>query len=86
MPDRSHPTTPDGRYFLVAGRLWRATDPRLPAGGRQALVDELMAARRAVKEAKAGRGDLHTAAQRSMRPRSRSENEVRFGGRTARPT
>ncbi len=55
------PNTPDGRYFIVAGRLWRATNPAIPEAQRQRLVDELMDARRAVKEAKAGRGDLPSA-------------------------
>jgi len=45
--------TPDGRYIIVRGRLWRATNPNLPEAERQTLVDRLMAARRAV--AKAGR-------------------------------
>jgi len=48
MPER----TPDGRYIVVDGRRWRATDPPLPEERRQALVDELMAARRAVGAAK----------------------------------
>lgn len=43
--------TPDGRYIVVDGRLWRASDPRLQADTRQELVDALMAARRAVKAA-----------------------------------
>ncbi len=34
------------------GRLWRASDPNLQAEERQALVDALMAARRAVGDAK----------------------------------
>lgn len=43
--------TPDGRYLIVRGRLWRAANPQLSAEAKQALVDELMQARRAVKEA-----------------------------------
>lgn len=43
--------TPDGRYIVVEGRLWRSSDPRLPADTRQGLVDALMDARRAVKAA-----------------------------------
>ena len=43
--------TPDGRYIIVDGRRWRASDPGLSAR-RQALVDELMDARRAVGAAK----------------------------------
>ena len=42
------PTTPDGRYIVVRGRLWRATNPTLPPERRDILVRELMAARRAV--------------------------------------
>ncbi len=61
MSSRSYPTTPDGRYFIVAGRLWRSTNPALPEAKRQGLVDELMDARRAVKDAKAGKGDLKGA-------------------------
>ena len=50
-----HPVTPDGRYFIVAGRLWRMSNPDLDPAARQALVDRLMRARRAVGAAqKAG--------------------------------
>ena len=45
--------TPDGRYFVVRGRLWRRANPQLPVERRDALVRELMAARRAVKAAQA---------------------------------
>ncbi len=41
------PLTPDGRYLVVRGRLWRASDPALPGPERAALTSELMAARRA---------------------------------------
>ena len=41
--------TPDGRYFVVRGRLWRRANPNAPAEKRDALVRELMAAQRAVK-------------------------------------
>lgn len=43
--------TPDGRYFVVRGRLWRRTNPDLPVEKRDTLVRELMNARRAVKAA-----------------------------------
>ena len=43
--------TPDHRYFVVRGRLWRRANPNLPAEKRDALVRELMAAQRAVKTA-----------------------------------
>jgi hypothetical protein len=45
--------TPDGRYIVVRGRLWRRTDPGLPEERRAELVRELMAARRAKKDARA---------------------------------
>jgi len=45
------PTTPDGRYFVVRGRLWRCTNPALPEAVRSAWVHRLMDARRAVKAA-----------------------------------
>ncbi len=41
--------TPDGRYVVVDGRRWRATDPGIPERLRTELVAELMAARRAVR-------------------------------------
>ena len=47
-----YPTTPDGRYFVVRGRLWRTSNPALPEDRRQQLVNELMDARRAVRDAK----------------------------------
>lgn len=43
--------TPDGRYIVVRGRLWRATNPGLGAARQRALRVELMAARRAVRSA-----------------------------------
>ncbi len=39
--------TPDGRYLVVRGRLWRCSDPSLDEQVRAALVRELMDARRA---------------------------------------
>lgn len=52
MSSRSYPTTPDGRYFVVRGRLWRASNPALEPDVREGLVKELMDARRAVGAAK----------------------------------
>lgn len=48
-----NPTTPDGRYFVVKGQLWRCSNPSLDDEERQRMVSELMASRRAVKAAKA---------------------------------
>lgn len=45
-------TTPDGRYLVVRGRLWRTSNPHVSAEVRAALVGELMDARRAVKAAR----------------------------------
>lgn len=45
-----HPVTPDGRYFVVRGRLWRCSDPGLSEAEREVLVRRLMAARRAVRD------------------------------------
>jgi hypothetical protein len=47
-----HPVTPDGHYFVVRGRLWRRANPALNEEERAALVGRLMAARRAVRDAK----------------------------------
>lgn len=47
-----YPVTPDGRYFVVRGRLWRLSDPSLSETERDALVKRLMTARRSVKQAK----------------------------------
>ena len=64
--------TPDRRYIVVSGRLWRATNPKLTDQEREKLMKELMtarrevrstdpdkkaAARRAVDEAKRGLGE-----------------------------
>lgn len=66
MADR-YPVTPDGRYFVAKDVLWRRTNPALPEDERQRLVNALMNARRAVKDAKTGaetkaaRADVHAA-------------------------
>lgn len=52
-----YPVTPDGRYFVVRGRLWRMSNPGLDSEFRQALVAELVAARREVGVCRR-RGDL----------------------------
>jgi hypothetical protein len=59
------PSTPDGRYIVVRGRLWRSANPQLPAALRARLVDELMAARRAVGAAKRGGDAAQLAAARA---------------------
>ena len=66
--DRSSPpVTPDGRYLVVRGRLWRRSNPHLPEAVRQTLVDRLMAARRAVGRAlKAGDDAALAMARRTV--------------------
>ncbi|WP_103173586.1 hypothetical protein [Paracoccus sp. SY] len=56
--------TPDGRYIVVRGRLWRAANPHLDDADRARLVRQLMAARRAVGAALAS-GDA--GAERAAR-------------------
>jgi len=61
-----YPVTPDGRYFVVRGRLWRCANPAFAEDERSALVRELMAARRLVGAARRA-GDA--AAERAARAR-----------------
>lgn len=56
----------DARWITVDGRRWRATDPKIPPALRRELVDELMAARRAVARARRAGDD---AAERTARDR-----------------
>lgn len=63
---RAAVATPDGRYLVIDGRLWRASRPDLPPERRQALVDALMRARREVGMALRA-GDQ--AAERAARAR-----------------
>lgn len=66
----ANPITPDGRYLVVKGRLWRCSDPSLDDQTPQWLVNERMDAKRAVKaakpsgdpsEMKQARADVHAA-------------------------
>ena len=62
-----HPVTPDGRYFVVRGRLWRCANPALPAGERARLTTELMRARSDVGRAlRAGDREGERAARRAV--------------------
>jgi hypothetical protein len=71
-----HPVTPDGRYFVVKGRLWRLADPSLPQAKKAALVAELMRARRAVRTAKlAGDASAEAAAHRDVDEAKRALGE-----------
>ena len=57
-----NPTTPDGRYLVVAGVLWRTANPDLEPERRQALVQQLMNARRGLRDA-----EFRTEAARALR-------------------
>lgn len=64
--------TADGRYVIVNGRRWRATDPTLADEVRVPLVGELMAARRAVKQA------LHDADADAEQQARRRVHDAKF--------
>jgi hypothetical protein len=56
--------TDDGRWLVVDGRRWRATDPELPDDVRARLLHHLGAARSAVGTAvRAGDADAERAAR-----------------------
>ena len=61
-----YPTTPEGRFFVVKGQLWRCSNPNLAESVRQQLVNDLMAARRAVKSAKASCDPARIKAARAL--------------------
>ncbi|RIY01078.1 hypothetical protein D3218_10430 [Aureimonas flava] len=69
----NYPRTPDGRYFVARGRLWRRCDPALPEPEREAAVRALMTARRAVRDA-AG-DDERRAARRDVDAAKRALGE-----------
>ena len=58
--------TPDGRYVVVRGRLWRRGATALAAARRDARPHELMAARRAKQQAMR---DADPAAREAARAR-----------------
>ncbi len=61
---KAYPITPDGRYFVVRGRLWRRSNPHLDEAQRAKLVAELMSVRRAKQAAmQAGNAEAREAAR-----------------------
>jgi hypothetical protein len=75
-PARQYPVTPDGRYFVVDGRLWRTSNPALVPAVRQDLVDRLMRARRQVGLArKAGDVEAERAARTEVDAAKRALGE-----------
>lgn len=75
MSDEGSPKTPDGRYIVVRGRLWRATNPGVDEAERKRLVSDLMDARREIGQS---RDDPH--ALKAARERVH-ETKVRLGER-----
>ena len=59
-----YPATPDHRYFVVRGRLWRKANPDLPEAERAQLVADLMQARRGVGKALRGKDEIAEKAAR----------------------
>ena len=63
----AYPTTPDGRYFVVRGRLWRCSNPALSPEDRQQWTAALMRARRAKGVAiRAGHLQVREAARQQV--------------------
>ena len=77
-------TTPDGRYIVVQGRLWRAANPTLSAERKVRYMRELLNGRRELRTAKVTGEEAAITLPRSPRPTW--ANAARCGGRTARPT
>lgn len=61
-----YPVTPDGRYFVVKGQLWRCTNPHLPEDERQRWVQQLMAARRRIQQAQKAQSEAALQAARQQ--------------------
>lgn len=72
-PSNPPPTTPDGRYIVVRGRLWRRSNPHLPPKVRQQWVGALMDARRAVGSARRSGDDAAEAAAHAAVDRAKHE-------------
>lgn len=71
-----YPVTPDGRYFVVRGRLWRRAKPDLDPATAKSLVSALMAARLAVGVAKrAGDPAAEAVAHRAVDDAKRALGE-----------
>ena len=49
--------TPDGRYLVIDGRRWRASDPAIPEARRKELTRVLMAWRREVRRTRGTDGE-----------------------------
>ena len=70
------PSTPDGRFFVHGGRLWRCANPDLSDDDYQRGVDDLMDARRDVGAAKkSGDADAESAARKRVDKAKRALGE-----------
>jgi len=78
-----HPVTPDGRYTVARGRLWRVANPRLPKQEREFHVQALMSAWREVKAAMAARDQDRLAAARKSVNVAKMGSAVQCGGMMA---
>ena len=73
---QKYPHTPDERYFVVRGRLWRTSNPELAPDVRQQAVDRLMKARREVGAAlKASDAQAERAARATVDEAKRALGE-----------
>ena len=71
-----YPITPDRRYFVVRGRLWRMANPELLELERARLVADLMRARREVGKALHGKDlDAQRLARQAVDAAKRSLGE-----------
>lgn len=69
-------STPDGRYFIVKGRLWRMSNLGLEPDARHVWVNKLMEARRTVATAlKARDSKVEKAARASVDEAKRALGE-----------
>lgn len=78
-PGRAPLPTPDGRYLIIDGRLWRASNPDLSPEEREVHTKELMRARRGVRAA------LHSEDREALRAARREVDQAkqRLGERGA---
>jgi hypothetical protein len=74
MPAR-YPATPNGRYFVVEGRLWRLADPSLENHERKSLVSALTKACRTVRDAKRSGDEAEAKAHRAVDAAKRALGE-----------
>jgi hypothetical protein len=90
--------TPDGRFVVIDGRRWRATDPAIPEARRSELTHVLMAWRREVRRTRgtddetASRAGVHAAkvalGERGTPPwwgQSDAEREARWSAEVPAP-